>query len=219
MWMWCLKKNHSTTPPRYPEQGGGHRVQSDDRPVRLETEPGNLQEDQSGHGSGADRPVCIQADYSVPTLFQLAARSLCRGHRCIPAGLVSRERLCQPAIWNLVGKVLAHVQSQQAQVVLVAPVWKTQPWYPLLLSMIVQCPYLINQGPEVIVHQPQPVLDTQLAVWNISDRDTESRSFWRMLPHSCSSLGEPRLTGLTTHCSQGGIAGVVNGTQIPFLAL
>ena len=121
--------------------------------------------------------------------------------------------------WNLVGRVLAHVQSQQAQVVLVAPVWKTQPWYPLLLSMLVQFPFLINQGPEVIVHQPQPVLDTQLAVWNISGRDTESRSFRRTLPRSCSSLGEPRLTGRTTHCSQSGIAGVVNGTQIPFLAL
>ena len=121
--------------------------------------------------------------------------------------------------WNMVGKVLAHVQSQQAQVVLVAPVWKTQPWYPLLLSMLVQCPYLISQGPEVIVHQPQPVLDTQLAVWNISGRDTESRNFRRTLPRSCSSLGEPRPTRLTTHCSQSGIAGVVNGTQIPFLAL
>ena len=65
------------------------------------------------------------------------------------------------APWNLVGRVLAHVQSQQAQVVLVAPVWKTQPWYPLLLSMLGQCPHLINQGPEVIVHQTQPVLDTQ----------------------------------------------------------
>ena len=56
-------------------------------------------------------------------------------------------------------------------------------------------PLSYQPGLEVIVHQPQPVLDwldAQLAVWNISGRDTESRSFRRTLPRSCSSLGEPR---------------------------
>ena len=38
--------------------------------------------------------------------------------------------------WNLVGRVLAQVQSQ-VQVVLVAPVWKTQPWFPMLLNMTI----------------------------------------------------------------------------------
>ena len=90
--------HHSATPPRNPERGGGHGVQGDDRPVRLETEPGNLLEDQSGYGPRADRPVCNQADNPVPTLFQLAARSLCRGHRCIPAGLVTGKGLCQPTM-------------------------------------------------------------------------------------------------------------------------
>ena len=30
--------------------------------------------------------------------------------------------------WNMIGRVLSQVQTQQAQMVLVAPVWKTQPW-------------------------------------------------------------------------------------------
>ena len=32
--------------------------------------------------------------------------------------------------WCLIGRVLSQVQRQQAQVILVAPVWKGQPWYP-----------------------------------------------------------------------------------------
>ena len=48
--------------------------------------------------------------------------------------------------WNLVGQVLAQVQSQQVQVVLVAPVWKAQPWFPTLLNMLIDHPRLIILG-------------------------------------------------------------------------
>ena len=38
--------------------------------------------------------------------------------------------------WCLVGRVLRQVKAQRAQVILVAPVWKGQPWYPVLLEML-----------------------------------------------------------------------------------
>ena len=46
--------------------------------------------------------------------------------------------------WCLVGRVLSKVESDQAQVVLVAPVWRAQTWYPLLLRMLRDCPRLLN---------------------------------------------------------------------------
>ena len=45
--------------------------------------------------------------------------------------------------WNLVPRVLTKTQAQGADVILIAPVWKTQPWYPLLLSLIVDWPRLL----------------------------------------------------------------------------
>ena len=99
--MWCLERNiHIMAQhlPRDPERGGRRRVQGDDRPVRLETEPGHCQEDPTGRGSHPNRPICFQVDNPVPTLFQLAARSLCRGHRCFPTGLVIGKGLCQPTV-------------------------------------------------------------------------------------------------------------------------
>ena len=39
--------------------------------------------------------------------------------------------------WNLIGRVLAQIRRQQAELVLVAPVWKVQGWYPVLLVMLV----------------------------------------------------------------------------------
>ena len=49
--------------------------------------------------------------------------------------------------WILVGRVLAQVRAQHAQVTLVAPVWKTQPWYSDLLHMLVDHPRLIRHSP------------------------------------------------------------------------
>ena len=65
-----------------------------------------------------------------------------------------------------------------------------------------------DKDPEDLVHQ--------LAAWHISGRDTETK---RKLPHSCSGPGRLRPTSLTTHSPASGIAGVVQGVRIPFLAL
>ena len=114
--------------------------------------------------------------------------------------------------WSLVGRVLSKVQRDQTRIVLVAPVWKTQPWYPLLLQMLIAIPCLITHVQAMLYRDPED-LAPQLAVWHISGRDTETKSFRRKLPRSCSSHGELRLT---THSLANGIAGVVQGTEIPF---
>ena len=46
--------------------------------------------------------------------------------------------------WCLIGRVLSQAQRQEAQLVLLAPVWKTQPWYPVLLHMLMDYPQLIE---------------------------------------------------------------------------
>ena len=45
--------------------------------------------------------------------------------------------------WNLIGKVLAQVRSQRAQLVLINPLWSAQLWYPALLNMAIQIPILL----------------------------------------------------------------------------
>ena len=120
--------------------------------------------------------------------------------------------------WSLIGRVLSQVQVQQAYIILVAPVWKTQPWYPLLLGMLRAYPYLIRHH-QIMLNRDSESLSPQLAVWPISGRDTESMSFQRKLHPSCSNPGELRQIGLTTHSSGSGIAGVIHGVQIPFRVL
>ena len=71
--------------------------------------------------------------------------------------------------WNLIGRVLAKVEEQKVNVhvILVAPVWPSRPWYPRLLSLLVEIPYRIT--PPVNLLQEMwgglPELQSQLAVW------------------------------------------------------
>ena len=51
------------------------------------------------------------------------------------------------------------------------PSWKSQPWYPVLLDIAIDCPRLIVDYP-VIVDQHHAEIVPQLAVWHISGRDT-----------------------------------------------
>ena len=124
---------HCTAPTGHTECHSQYGVSGCDRSIGLETRPKHIQEDQPDTRSPEDRPVCDKGDNTVQSL----ARSLCRSSRLLLLQDWSQVRGYANPPWCLVGKVLAQVQSQQAHIVLVAPVWKTQPWYPMLLSMLV----------------------------------------------------------------------------------
>ena len=53
--------------------------------------------------------------------------------------------------WNLVGRVPNRVQQQEIMLVLIAPVWKSQPWYPTLLELMVDFPILLPQRRDLII--------------------------------------------------------------------
>ena len=114
--------------------------------------------------------------------------------------------------WSLISRVLTKTRSQRADVVLVAPVWKAQPWYAPLLAMLVDWPRLL---PSQSATGSLP-LDPQLAVWSISGRDSAVKAFQAKLPIWSSNRGGRRLTGLTTRSLGDGIAGVMNGVRIQF---
>ena len=87
--------------------------------------------------------------------------------------------------WGLIGRVLSLVHTQGVQeLVLVAPVWKAQPWYPMLLQMLVRAPILIPQSPDTIQPVCQnnlPDIIPQLAVWAISANSVKAATFLKQL--------------------------------------
>jgi hypothetical protein len=124
--------------------------------------------------------------------------------------------------WNLVGRVLLKVEEQTTELVLVAPVWPSQPWYPRLLSMLVEAPLMIPHQDNLMWETREGCLSEvspQLAVWPISGNTTQSRSFQEKLRTSCSHHGGIIHPNPTTPCVANGLAGALNGIQIPFQAL
>ena len=84
--------------------------------------------------------------------------------------------------WNLVGRVLNRVRQQQITLVLIAPVWKSQPWYPSLLEVLIDFPLLLPQrGDTIRPTHPGcvPEIVPQLAAWRISGDGTKAKRFLR----------------------------------------
>ena len=120
--------------------------------------------------------------------------------------------------WCLIGRVLSQVRRQQAQLVLVAPVWRGQTWYPVLLEMLWDFPRLIAPVPDLIQRPTGAPMETvpQLAVWPVSGKDSLVAPFQRRLLNSCCSHGDPSQPNPTTHNFKSGLCGVLKGVAIPF---
>ena len=86
----------STISARSNERGGRQRIEIHERLIGLESGSANISDNQQDLWPTGSGPICIQTDQPVPSLLQLAARSICRGNRCLPAGLDNGEGLCQP---------------------------------------------------------------------------------------------------------------------------
>ena len=67
--------------------------------------------------------------------------------------------------------------------------------------------------------QAMPDIIPQLAVWSISGNVTKSNNFRRKLHNSCSLRGEKNPQKHMIHNFRSGLAGSVQGVQIPFDAL
>ena len=124
--------------------------------------------------------------------------------------------------WCLIGKVLNQVRTQQAQVILVAPIWRGQPWYPVLLEMLWDYPRLLPQLPDLFQMTLSTValdFQPQLAAWPISGESLQVRAFQEQLGISSFPPGEPNPTRPMIPTSRSGYAGALKGVQIPFLVL
>ena len=121
--------------------------------------------------------------------------------------------------WNLVGRVLAKAREQEATLVLVAPIWPAQTWYPLLLSLLVNVPLRIKPHEDLILETREgsmPDLVPHLAVWPISGNTILAKRFQKKLRSCSSPPGEASQQNLVTPCVGHGSGGVVDGVVIPF---
>ena len=185
------------------QSGSRYRVQNNEGSDRLETQSCSFQPDQPNIWAPGSGPVCIQADLPTFSLFQLETRPISRGNGCLSTALGTPERVCQSSLVPI-GRVLNQVMIQKAQVILVAPIWKGQPWYPVLLNMLWEFPRRIPPHPNLIqspVELDLPRLIPQLAVSPISGKSSVVAAFQKRLQDCSWPPGEPSQINPMTHTS------------------
>lgn len=111
----------------------------------------------------------------------------------------------------LIGRCLRQVMSQRVeQLVLVAPVWPAQPWYPVLLQLAVDLPFLFPMIPELLMkdNQTHPLTNLQLAEWLLSANTIKQQVFQGKLETFYWQHGEETPQVHTLLPGTNGLAGV-----------
>lgn len=92
--------------------------------------------------------------------------------------------------FSLVGRCLQKVREESSTLVLIAPAWGTQHWYPLLLELLVDFPLFLPLDQSLLVdsfNREHPLLmknQLQLAAWKVSRQATLQMEFQTELRHS-----------------------------------
>ncbi|XP_068712653.1 uncharacterized protein [Montipora foliosa] len=125
---------------------------------------------------------------------------------------------------SLLPRVLAKIRHDKALVLLIAPVWPTQSWYPLLLQLSTVQPILLPGLDNLLTlpHNPEqhPLRHKlHLAAWTLSGKLCQTRDFESKRLTSSVHLGQQALRNSTRECGTSGLAGVINGKLIYFKLL
>ena len=128
--------------------------------------------------------------------------------------------------FSLIQRCLQKVIQDRAQVLLVVPVWRSRPWYPILLDLLTNQPCLLPVDP-LLVHLPweslpHPLLNHhnfRLATWPLSGSLSSHRIYQKGCLKSYWLHGKKGLRNNMTQHGNNSVAGVIRNRLIRFLAI
>ena len=121
--------------------------------------------------------------------------------------------------WCMIGRCQSQVKRQVARIVMITPLWTSQPWYLSFLGMLEDFPRLLPERDDLVTLQSeQGFIMSQrmprLVAWSISGNPLHQEEFLQRLQTSYFHLGDQKLSQTIT-CLQSGPAGVQKGIGIP----
>ena len=128
--------------------------------------------------------------------------------------------------FNLLGRCLKKIRQERVQsVVVIAPVWQGQSWYPTMSESIVDLPILLPHSPHILVDpvgQIHPLVrnnSLRLAAWRVSGDPLKTKEFQKKLSRSYPRHGDHPQRNRIHQPGKSGWAGVLQGSWIPFQLL
>jgi hypothetical protein len=127
--------------------------------------------------------------------------------------------------FNMIAKCLTKIMKERADLILVAPVWQAQPWWPTIMELAWRPPRIIR--PEIALlsdplGNPHPLLargSLLLAVWRLSGSASKPEVFQRKWSSfSWEETLKPHQL-VTRALGNVGSVGALDGIKIPCLLL
>ena len=125
----------------------------------------------------------------------------------------------------LVGRTLKKAQKHLIQMIIITPVWVSQPWYPVLLEMCIQSPILLPKQRYLLENprkETHPLIENNslsLAAWFVSGNRGEQARYRQQLPLLSKTPKQWELEKITSRPGESFVAGVVQDRLIQFLVL
>lgn len=125
----------------------------------------------------------------------------------------------------VIGKCLQKVVQDMGHIILIAPVWPSQPWFLTMLDLLVHPPILFPEREDLLTGlfgelHPMCVQHTlQLAAWKFSGDRSTRMAFQAGLSSSSSLDGVEERMWYTSRHGIDGFIGVLRGKLIPYLVV
>jgi len=126
----------------------------------------------------------------------------------------------------LLGHCLKKIRKEKAErVLLIAPLWSNQPWFPSLLELCTDLPVLLPNIENLLTNtegQNHPLVlnrSLKLGAFLVSGNPSRTREFQTGLPRCSWDPRETQQLSSIGAPGRGGVLGVVNERLIPLLAL
>lgn len=122
--------------------------------------------------------------------------------------------------FSMIPRCLEKVRKEASDLILIAPIWAGQHWFPSLMEMSTDIPRILWPSPNLLVSPlnfPHPLLDQglTLAVWKLSGRPSSSKAFRSRLSTCCQpDFVHPRRLHTSPRGTRG-LVGVWQGIRIP----
>ena len=123
--------------------------------------------------------------------------------------------------FSLLGRTLSKIRQDQAEGILIAPLWSTQPWFPLLMKLVMEDPLIIFPHKRNLLLPPNfqeahPLFKhLKLLVVHVSGRPSENSTYLQKLLPSSMTLGDREPGHSTILLSENGNNIVFKGKLIP----
>ena len=212
-----LDHNYCRISSKLHECGDRLAVKKLRRPFRVETPFTSISENLSDQRKTRDGSFCFStvSTAQLPRYIAWKPDLYSQGTDAMQK-IWSNQYLYAFPPFSMINKVLRKIaQDQMTRMLIVAPTWQSQVWYPTLLRMLKEKPLLLPHHTHLTLNQQDQIhplitkKTLRLAVWTVSGKGCLQQEFQRGLPNLFQVQGDKVNYQITIRPGQSRLVGVV----------